>query len=104
MKDYCVYILSSETKVLYIGITTDLARRMSEHQRKLVPGFTAKYNVTHLVYYESFGDVHDAIAREKELKGWLRRKKVALIRSVNPDWKDLSEGWFDTIDPARRLG
>jgi putative endonuclease len=104
MKDYCVYILSSETKVLYIGITNDLTRRMSEHQQKLVPGFAAKYNVTHLVYCERFGDVRDAIAREKELKGWLRRKKVALIRSVNPDWKDLSEGWFDVIDPARRMG
>ena len=69
-------------------------RRVYEHKNKLVPGFTSKYNITRLVYYESTSSIHSALAREKQIKGWLRAKKIALIESMNPEWKDLSEGWF----------
>ncbi len=80
---------------LYTGITNDLERRVYEHKHKLVKGFTSKYNLMRLVYYEDTDDVSAAIAREKQIKGWLRRKKLALIESMNPEWKDLSDGWFD---------
>jgi len=89
-KTYSVYIMASESGVLYIGVTNDLERRVIEHKKKMVPGFSARYNLQKLVYFESFGNVQDAIAREKQLKGWLRRRKVALIESVNPHWNDLS--------------
>lgn len=90
---YYVYIMASRSGTLYTGVTNDLERRVSEHKRHLVEGFTARYNVTRLVYYEMTSDVEAAIAREKQIKGWLRRKKVALIEEGNPDWHDLSEGW-----------
>ncbi len=90
---YYVYILASKSRVLYIGITNDLARRLHEHKHKLNPGFTKQYNVNRLVYYEEGNDVEQTILREKQLKGWLRKKKIALIESVNPEWKDLSEEW-----------
>ena len=76
--------------MIYIGVTNDLERRVGEHKRKAVPGFSARYNLTKLVYFEMFGDVRAAISREKELKGWVRRRKVALIESMNPQWNDLS--------------
>jgi len=89
---YFVYLLSNwNNRVLYIGITNDLARRLYEHQNKLVPGFTEKYNVSKLVYFEETSDVYSALAREKEIKKWRRQKKDALVASVNPGWKDLSE-------------
>jgi putative endonuclease len=88
-KTYYVYILTNSSRMLYIGVTGDLERRMFEHQNKRVPGFSPKYNFHKLVYWESFGNVNDAIAREKTIKGWLRSKKVALIQSSNPQWKDL---------------
>jgi len=87
-----VYIMSNRTQTLYIGVTNDIARRVNEHKSKLNPGFTARYNIIKLVYVESFSDIRDAIAREKQLKGWSRNKKVSLIESVNPGWKDLAEG------------
>ena len=90
MKTYAVYIMASLSGVLYIGVTNDLERRVFEHKRKIVPGFSARYNVQKLVYLEFFRDVRAAIAREKQLKGWLRKRKVALIESTNPQWKDLS--------------
>ena len=93
MADYFVYILSNRSRTLYIGVTNDLERRVYEHKMKLVPGFTSHYNLTSLVYYESTSDVRAAIEREKEIKGWVRRKKTALIHSFNPEWKDLSEDW-----------
>jgi putative endonuclease len=93
MKQYFVYIMSSPTGTLYTGVTSELQRRVYQHKHKLIIGFTQKYNVTRLVYFETFGDVRDAIAREKQIKGWLRRKKIALIESTNPTWKDLSEEW-----------
>jgi putative endonuclease len=95
MRRYYVYIMSSKSRVLYIGITNDIWRRAWEHKNDIPPGFTSKYRVHRLVYFESFKYVGNAIAREKHLKGWLREKKVALIRSSNPTWEDLSESWFD---------
>jgi len=93
MKSYHVYIMASRSRVLYVGVTNDLARRVNEHKKGLVTGFTSKYNLNRLVYFEVFGDIREAIAREKQIKGWLRAKKIALIESVNPKWNDLSEDW-----------
>ena len=90
---YYVYILTNRTRTLYVGVTNDLERRMYEHKNKLVPGFTSKYNITWVAHYEQTSDVESAIAREKEIKGWRRSKKVALIESSNPQWKDLSLEW-----------
>ncbi len=94
MRRYHVYIMASQSRTIYVGVTNDLARRMFEHRAKMAPGFTSKYNVTRLVYAEEFDDVRDAIAREKQLKGWRRERKTALIESVNPEWDDLAETWF----------
>jgi putative endonuclease len=92
MEQYFVYILTNKyNKVLYVGVTNNLIRRVYEHKNKLISGFTSKYNVNKLVYYESFQSVFDAIKREKEIKGWKREKKVALINSFNPEWKYLYE-------------
>gem|GEM_PF-350262 len=90
-KQYSVYIMTNASRTLYVGVTNDLARRVYEHKQKLVPGFTNKYNITQLVWYEHFHSPYDAIAREKQLKRWRRDKKTALIRSQNPEWKDLSQ-------------
>jgi putative endonuclease len=95
-KQYYVYIMTNRSGTLYIGVTNDLVRRVHEHKSKNVEGFTKKYNLTLLVYYEAGADVRDAIAREKQLKGWRRSKKLALINSSNPTWNDLSDGWFGT--------
>ncbi len=89
LRDYYVYIMGSKTRRLYVGVTGDLERRIAQHKDGSVPGFTKKYNMTRLVYYESTDDVYAAIEREKQMKGWLRSKKIALIESVNPDWRDL---------------
>ncbi|MGH7791067.1 MAG: GIY-YIG nuclease family protein, partial [Thermodesulfobacteriota bacterium] len=86
MKQYYVYIITNNSRTLYTGVTNDLLRRVYEHKNKLVEGFTKKYNITELVYYEEMNDIHDAIGREKQIKGWLRAKKIALIESVNPEW------------------
>lgn len=95
MSTYYVYILSSSTGTLYIGVTNSLERRMYEHKNKLVEGFTKKYNIDRLLYYEEFLDVNEAISREKVLKGWLRKKKLALVRTKNPKFIDLSEDWWN---------
>lgn len=93
-RNYYIYLLMNQHhNVLYIGVTNDLARRVSEHKQKLVKGFTKKYNVDQLVYYETFSQITDAIHREKELKGWRRSKKLNLIKSINPFLKDLSTEW-----------
>ena len=92
-RQYYVYILTNRTRTLYVGVTNDLERRMYEHKNKLVPGFASKYNITWLAYYEQTSDVESAIAREKQIKSWRRDKKVALIESLNPQWKDLSLEW-----------
>ena len=94
MKQYYVYIMTNRSRTLYTGVTSDLERRVYEHKHKLVHGFTTRYNITRLVHYEIFGDAHEAITREKQIKGWLRRKKIALIESGNPNWDDLSAEWY----------
>ncbi|MBO5287287.1 MAG: GIY-YIG nuclease family protein [Clostridia bacterium] len=89
---YYVYILTNKTnRVLYIGVTNDLSRRIYEHKNELLDGFTKKYHVHKLVYYEEYTYVNNAIAREKQLKGWIREKKNLLIEAFNPNWEDLSE-------------
>ncbi len=87
-----VYILASRRNgTLYVGVTSDLAKRIEEHRQKLVDGFTKEYEVTNLVYFETFDDIEDAIVREKRIKGWKRKWKTDLIQSVNPYWRDLYE-------------
>lgn len=89
-RQYYVYIATNKANtVLYTGVTNNLERRMFEHREKLIPGFTAKYNMSKLVYYEIFPRAEEAIAAEKKIKGWVRRKKIALIEGVNPKWDDL---------------
>ena len=90
-RQYYVYMTTNCSRTIYTGVTSDLSRRVYEHKNKLIEGFTKKYNVDILVYYEETNDVNAAIAREKQIKGWIRRKKVELIESVNPDWKDLGK-------------
>jgi len=97
MKQYYVYILSSLTGTLYTGMTNDLKRRVYQHKHKLIEGFTSKYDVTRLVHYEITDSVQAAIAREKEIKAWRRSKKIDLIKSSNPTWQDLSDGWYDEV-------
>jgi putative endonuclease len=93
-KTYCVYIMGNVSRMLYTGVTNDLEARVFQHKSKLIPGYTQRYNLFMLVYFEFFGDVRNAIRREKQIKGWLRSKKVTLIESVNPQWNDLAEGHF----------
>jgi len=93
-KEYYVYIMTNKSRTLYTGVTNDLMRRVYEHKNKLISGFTSKYNIKILVYYESTPSIHPALEREKQIKGWLRAKKIMLINSLNPEWKDLSEEWF----------
>ena len=95
MKEYYVYILSNRRGTLYTGVTNELEQRVYQHKSKLIEGFTKRYNITRLMYFETTDDVTAAIAREKQIKGMLRSKKLDLIRQMNPQWKDLSEGWFD---------
>ncbi len=92
MKQYYVYIATNYTNsVLYTGVTNDISRRMTEHKNKVHKGFTSKYNVNKLVYVESTDNIYDAIAREKQIKGWTRQKKIDLIESINREWQDLFE-------------
>ena len=91
MKRYYVYIMANRSRTLYTGVTNDLERRVFEHKNKLVSGFTEKYNVNRLVFYEETSDINAAITREKQIKGWRRARKIELIESVNPEWLDLSE-------------
>ena len=94
MNSYYVYILTNwKGNVMYIGVTNDLERRLYEHKHELVEGFTKRYHVHKLVYYEETSDVRAAIEREKQLKNWARAKKNALVETMNPMWKDLSEEW-----------
>lgn len=101
--NYYVYILTNWTdEVMYIGMTNNLERRLIEHRQKKVKGFTQKYNLTKLAYYEHCHDVNAAIAREKEIKAWRREKKNRLVETLNPKWLDLSDGWFE--DSSHTLG
>ncbi|MBM4295230.1 MAG: GIY-YIG nuclease family protein [Deltaproteobacteria bacterium] len=90
-RNYYVYIMANKSGTLYIGVTNNLERRVFEHKNHLIEGFTKKYKITKLVYFEETNDISAAISREKQIKGWLRRKKIALVESMNPGWKDLSE-------------
>jgi putative endonuclease len=92
---YYVYMMTNQSGTLYTGVTNNVVRRVYEHKHKLVSGFTSKYNITQLVYYEETNDVQAALAREKQIKGWLRERKIALIKSVNPGWLDLSASWYE---------
>jgi len=94
MKEYFVYIATNESGTLYTGITNNLLRRMHEHKQRIIKGFTSRYNIKKLVYFESGNNIQDALRREKQIKGWSRQKKIALIQSMNPDWEDLSADWY----------
>jgi putative endonuclease len=98
-RTYFAYIMASRSHTLYIGVTGDLHKRVFQHKWKEHEGFTARYNCDRLVWFERYQDVVKAIAREKELKGWRRSKKVALIESANPAWVDLSRDWYE-YEPA----
>ena len=93
MKQYSVYIMTNKSGTLYIGVTNDLTRRMYEHKQGLGGQFTTRYRITQLLYFEETRDIHAALAREKQLKGWTRAKKLELIASDNPRWIDLSADW-----------
>jgi putative endonuclease len=96
---YFTYIMASRSHTLYIGISGDLHRRVFQHKWKEHEGFTARYNCDRLVWFERYQEVNKAIAREKELKGWRRSKKITLIESANPTWVDLSSDWYE-YEPA----
>jgi len=97
---YYVYILASASRVLYVGMTNNLRKRVWEHRTHAMEGFTDDYNVCRLVYWERFQDVRNAINREKQIKRWRRSKKIMLIEMMNRDWHDLSEGWYaDSLEP-----
>jgi putative endonuclease len=91
-----VYILASRSGVLYIGVTRDLLRRMHQHRVGQVPGFTRRYHVNRLVFYEQTPSARSAFERERQIKGWKRQKKIRLIETVNPEWVDLAKEWFPT--------
>ncbi|NOZ95243.1 MAG: GIY-YIG nuclease family protein [Acidobacteria bacterium] len=93
-KTYFVYMLSSRGGVLYVGVTGNLVRRVLQHRHHAVPGFTARYNVTRLVYFEATNSIKAAICREKQIKRWRREKKERLIRRMNPEWRDLAAHWY----------
>ncbi len=97
MKTYYVYILASKTGTLYTGITSRLRTRVYQHKEKVHPGFTAAYNIKHLLYVETFGSPDAAIKREKQIKTYRREKKVALIDSMNPQWNDLAADWYEGV-------
>ena len=89
--NYYIYIMANKSRTIYVGVTNDLIRRVKEHQDKIIPGFTKKYNLKNLVYYETAENPYSAIMREKQIKSWRRNKKIKLIESVNPSWRDLSK-------------
>ena len=95
MKTYYVYIMVSKTGTLYVGLTNNIKRRVYEHKQHIVSGFTDKYNIDRLLYFEMLNDSLSAIRREKQIKTWRRDKKVQLIDSQNPEWNDLSEDWYE---------
>ena len=94
MKQFFVYIMTNKNCTLYVGVTNNLERRVYEHKNKLIKGFTSRYSLTELVYFAETDDIREAIARERQMKGWVRAKKVALIEEDNPLWVDLSADWF----------
>src|SRR2546430_16658897 len=104
IRGYWIYIMASRSRVLYTGVTNDLARRVNEHKQSLIACFTRRYRITRLVYFEEYGDIRDAIAREKQIKGWVRSRKIKLIEERNPIWDDLAESLFQKpISPPSPL-
>jgi putative endonuclease len=97
---YCAYIMGSSSGTLYIGVTSNLHKRVFQHKFHHYEGFTARYEVVRLLYWESYDDVHKALAREKQLKGWARAKKIALFERRNPHWKDLASEWYPWMEPT----
>jgi len=95
MKTYYVYFMASNSGTLYIGVTSNIKKRVYEHKNHLIPGFTDKYNIDRPLYFEKIGDPASAINREKQIKAWRREKKTKLIDSMNPEWDDLSQDWYD---------
>ena len=95
MKTYYVYIMTNLSGTIYTDVTDDLKQRVYDHKQNLIPGFARKYNTTKLVYFEEENNADAALTREQQIKGWLRSQKVELIESKNPEWKDLSSGWYD---------
>ena len=108
MDRYFVYIMSSYRGTLYVGVTNDLPRRVHQHRSGYRSGFTKKYHITKLVYYEATSEVFSVIASEKHIKGWIKKKKVELIESTNPGWTDIAETWDDRLpsppDPSLHSG
>ncbi len=94
-KTYYVYIITNHSRTLYVGVTNNIKRRVWQHKQGQIKGFTSRYHIDQLVYFEVFGDVRSAITREKQIKHWRREKKSNLILSENPNWCDLSDGWYD---------
>lgn len=92
-RQYFIYIMASASGTIYTGVTNDLYKRVYQHKNDLIPGFTKKYQCHELIYFEETSDVESAILREKQIKGWARKKKEDLIKSKNPHWKDLSNEW-----------
>lgn len=105
-RSYYVYIMANTTRTIYIGMTSNLDARVRQHKDRLQPGFTSRFGLDRLVYVEEYPLVHDGIARQKQLKGWLRAKKVRLIEALNPEWHGLSDGWREQTDasPSLRSG
>ena len=95
MKTYYVYIMASNSGTLYIGVTSNIKKRVCEHKNHLIPGFTDKYEIDRLLYFEVIRDSASAINREKQLKAWRHEKKITLIDSMNPEWNDLSQDWYN---------
>ena len=98
---YSVYIMASRSHQLYVGVTNSIVRRVREHKNHIFEGFTAKYNIDRLVWYETYPYIRTAILREKQLKGWVREKKIQLIEKMNPTWRDLSAEWEKPIVPLQ---
>lgn len=103
MKTYFVYIMTNRSKTLYTGMSSDLCERDWQHKHHAHPGsFTARYHIDRLVWFEGFADVGDAMARERQIKGWRRARKIALIVAMNPTWRDLAEDWGKQYSPERK--
>jgi len=93
MNNYYIYILTNKSNTLYVGVTNNIQKRLYEHKNKLINGFTKKYNLNKLIYFETYQNINDAIKREKQIKGWTRKKKIDLIKTKNPNFNDLSKNF-----------
>ena len=92
-RQYFIYIMTNRSETLYTGVTNNLEQRVVQHKKGSIPGFTSRYKITRLLYFESTSDVHAALGREKQIKSWSRKRKLDLIASANPEWRDLSQEW-----------